>query len=52
MVSHWLVPGRRLKVVLVYATDFSMPDVTSDLYTLCEVMISVENEQELDEDTH
>lgn len=49
MVSHWLVPGRRLNVVLVYATDFRMPDVSSDLYTLCEVMISVEDEEELAE---
>jgi len=49
MISHWLVPGRRMNVVLVYATDFRMPDVSSDLYTLCEVMISVEDEEELAE---
>jgi len=46
MISRWLVPGKRLNVVLIYAADFRMPDVSHDLYTLCEVMIHVEDKHE------
>jgi hypothetical protein len=47
MISRWLIPEKRLKVVLVYATDFSMPDFSQDKYTLCEVMIHIENGSDL-----
>lgn len=47
MISRWLVPGKRLNVVLIYAADFRMPDLGDDVYTLCEVMIHVEHESEL-----
>lgn len=47
MVSHWLVPGKRLNVLLIYATDFRLPDYGSTIYTLCEVMIQVSNAEEL-----
>jgi hypothetical protein len=43
MISHWLIPGKRLNVVLIYAADFHMPDISNELYTLCEVMINVDN---------
>lgn len=49
MISRWLVPGKRLNVVLVYATDFCMPEIGNDLYTLCEVMIHVDNLVDLQE---
>lgn len=48
MLSHWLLPGKRLNVVLVYAADFRMPDIGSEVYTLCEIMIRVEKMQELE----
>jgi hypothetical protein len=47
MITHWLVPGKRLNVVLVYATDFRIPDISSDHYTLCEVIVAAEDDQEL-----
>ncbi len=49
MISRWLVPGKRLNVILVNAADFSFADFPKDLYTLCEVMIKLENQDELDE---
>lgn len=49
MITSWLVPGKRLNAVLVYAVDFHMPEISQDLYTLCEVMINVDNEADLKE---
>jgi hypothetical protein len=49
MISSWLVPGKRLNVVLVYAVDFHMHELSKDLYTLCEVTINVDNENDLKE---
>lgn len=49
MVSRWLVPGKRLNVLLVYAVDFSMKELGPDLYTLCEVMLRVESKEDWEE---
>ena len=43
MISRWLVPGERLNVVMIYAVDFYFPDVSQDVYTLCEIMIRVDD---------
>jgi hypothetical protein len=34
MISRWLIPGRRLNVLLVYAADFAFEDISEDIYTL------------------
>lgn len=47
MIARWLIPGKRLNIVLMYAVDFYLPQISNDLYTICEVMISIENPQEL-----
>ncbi len=49
MISRWLTPGRRLNVVLVYATDFRLSYLSEEVYTLCEVMISVADQTEFEE---
>jgi hypothetical protein len=49
MISRWLVPGKRLNVILVYAADFAFEAISEDLYTLCEVMIKIEDQAELDD---
>lgn len=49
MISRWLVPGKRLNVILVYAADFAFENISEDIYTLCEVMIKIEDQAELDE---
>lgn len=46
LVSQWLVPGKRLDVVLVYAVDFRFPSIDEDVYTLCEVTLRVETEED------
>lgn len=48
MISRWLVPGKQLNVVLCYTVDFKMPDVSPDLYTLCEVKVYVEDQADLE----
>ncbi|MDP1880183.1 MAG: hypothetical protein Q8K60_04515 [Parachlamydiaceae bacterium] len=49
MISRWLAPGKRLNVVLVYASDFRLIYSSEEVYTICEVMISLESESEFDE---
>lgn len=49
MISRWLTPGRQLNVVLVYATDFRLTRQSADIYTICEVMISVSHQAEFEE---
>jgi len=51
MVSRWLIPGKRLNVIMLYASDFTFPDIGDDVYTLCEVKIQVENVADLEEIT-
>lgn len=48
MVSRWLIPGKRLNVVLVCASDFRIIEFGSDVYTLCEVVIRLDHQAELD----
>lgn len=48
MVSNWLVPGKRLNVLLFYAVDFHMPDLCEDGFTLCEVIVRVDDAAELE----
>ncbi len=49
MISHWLIPGKRLNVLLIYAADFNMPQFGSTIYTVCEVMIQVQNNEEYEQ---
>jgi hypothetical protein len=49
MISRWLTPGRRLNVVLVYASDFRLTYLSEEVYTICEVMISVADSREFEE---
>lgn len=48
LISQWLVPGKRLNVVLVNAVDLRLPILGDDWLTLCEVMIHVENREDLE----
>jgi hypothetical protein len=52
MISRWLTPGRRLNVVLVYASDFRLTSLSEEIYTVCEVMISVVDQSEFAEIQH
>jgi hypothetical protein len=49
MISRWLIPGRRLNVVLVSASDFLLPDISDQVFTICEVMIHIESHAEFEE---
>ena len=48
MISRWLVPGKRMNVLLMYAADFSFPELSRDIYTVCEVMIQVQTQEDLE----
>lgn len=47
MISHWLIPCTRLNIVLSHTSDFYMQEISSDLYTLSEVIIHVEDSEQL-----
>lgn len=49
MLNSWLLPGKRLNVVMVYAVDFRMPEIGEETYTLCEVIIRVKNVREMEQ---
>ena len=49
MISRWLLPGKQLNVVMVYAADFKLPEIGEDLYTGCEVILHVESKEDLEE---
>jgi hypothetical protein len=48
MISRWLLPGKRLSISSFFATDFSFLGLPSQLFTLCEIVISLENSAGLD----
>jgi hypothetical protein len=49
MISHWLIPPKRLNAVWVHAVDFWIPEISEERYTLCEVMVHVDNHMDLAE---
>lgn len=48
MISGWLIPGRRMNILLQSAVDFILPDFGADLYISGEMMISVKTKKELE----
>jgi hypothetical protein len=46
MISRWLVPGKRLDVLLIHAVDFTIPEICSDKYTLCEVVVRLVSKED------
>lgn len=49
MISNWLVPGKRLNVVSIFSADIKIPSLGNEALTLCDVMIHVESQRELEE---
>jgi hypothetical protein len=49
MISRWLVPGKRSNVLVMYAVDFSMPELGNEMYTLGEIVLRVESREEYEE---
>jgi hypothetical protein len=47
MINRWLVPGEKLNVTMVYGVDFQLPEINQEIYTLCEVMIRVDSQEQL-----
>lgn len=47
MISRWLVPGKKINVGMIYAVDLKLPEISHDLYTLCEIIIQVDKSEEL-----
>ena len=52
LISRWLIPGKRLDIVLFHVADLRIPLYGDDLLTLGEAMIYVENLKELEQIHH
>lgn len=49
MVSRWLVPGKRLNVILSHAVDFHFQDLSQDLYMVAEILIRIDNSSDFEQ---
>jgi hypothetical protein len=49
LISRWLLPGKRVDVVMVYSADFHLPQIATEAYTVCEVTVRVHTQLELEE---
>lgn len=47
LITRWLVPGKRLEALLLNASEFAVPGLGSEHFTICEVMIHVTDEEDL-----
>ncbi len=43
MITRWLLPGRRLLMPTFFAADFKLPEWSNELFTFCEIAISLEH---------
>lgn len=48
MLGNCLLPGKGLTLVLLYAADFRMPDISDHILTISEVIIRVEKSHDLE----
>nr|MCH9703918.1 hypothetical protein [Chlamydiota bacterium] len=48
MINRWVVPGRRVNLIMQAACDFSMPELGEEVYTAGEIMIEVTGKKELE----
>ena len=49
MVRHWLLPRKTLNVELFFTADIRLPDLSSDLLNICEIVVQVRSVHELEE---
>jgi hypothetical protein len=43
MIQRWLLPGHRIDISSFISTNFKLPELTDELFTVCEMVISVSN---------
>lgn len=48
MIHRWLLPGRRMNISSFFTTDFQLPELTNELFTVCEMVISVQDSEEME----
>ncbi len=47
MISRWLLPGKRPNISFFFATDFNFAAVSSETFTVGEIVITLDNEADL-----
>lgn len=49
MLSNWLLPSQRLNLAMVFSSVFCIPSIGSSTYMVCEVVIHVSSQFDLDQ---
>lgn len=52
IINSWLIPGKRLNIVLIYASNFYLPQVSTETYTLCEIAVRIDDPKDLEAIKH
>ena len=52
IVHRWLMPGRRLDVPFFFTTDFRLPEMGGNIYTIAEMIVRLPNEVDIDQIVH
>jgi hypothetical protein len=48
MVSRWLLPGKRLNLSLFFSTDFRLPDLGTEIYSISEIVICLDQDHDIE----
>ena len=48
MISRWLMPGKRPNISSFFATDFKLPEISSEVFTMSEIVITLESGADLE----
>ena len=46
MITHWLIPGQRLNVIMLFSTYIKIPDASEGVSTPAEIAIRAETQEE------
>ncbi len=49
MISRWLLPGKRINISLFFATDFRMPQLDRQIYTLGEIVVHLDQPEDFEQ---
>lgn len=52
MISRWLMPGKRPNISSFFATDFKLPKISSDTFTISEIVVTLDSHVEIEQVRH
>lgn len=49
MISRWLIQRKKVNIEMFFAADFKMPQISSHMFTVSQIMINLQTKQDLEE---